>query len=56
MLVVSDTSAEDGAAHSLYLLQRWFPLILQVSGVNVRVHVLQALRQGGQRCAESRAG
>jgi hypothetical protein len=31
LLLVSDTCAEEGP-HNLYLLQRWFPLMLQVTG------------------------
>jgi hypothetical protein len=30
-LLVSDTCSEEGP-HNLYLLQRWFPLMLQVTG------------------------
>jgi hypothetical protein len=30
-LLVSDTCSEEGP-HNLYLLQRWFPIMLQVTG------------------------
>ena len=31
MLLVSDTCGEEGP-HNMYLLERWFPLILSVTG------------------------
>lgn len=31
MLLMADTCADDGP-HNLYLLQRWFPLVLSISG------------------------
>jgi hypothetical protein len=32
LLVVSDTTGREGVPHNMYLLQRWFPVMLAVTG------------------------
>jgi hypothetical protein len=39
LLLVSDTTGREGTLQNMYLLQRWFPLMLAVSGA----HILQQL-------------